>query len=226
MARHAPGPVQEIGSSGHGTREEHKPNTASGEELVYILTLKLTESIAQPMTEMRERFFPRKLNRIPAHLTLFHALPHSQLEALEHGLSQISSSLQPFPVSSGKPFRMRKGVGINVDAGYTTMKEVHERLQTQWLPFLSDQDAGGFRPHWTVMNKVDDEHEVGSAFDTIRKELVAGNQEGEALGLDLWRYNRGNWQWAREYKFGEVVQSSQPSSRRETLRSMSFGRKS
>jgi mannose-1-phosphate guanylyltransferase len=200
-------PSVEARRSGHHTRTEHTPNTGSDEEHVYVLTLKLTDSLAKPMDTLRDRFFPQKLNRTGAHLTLFHALPHSQIEALEQGLAQMSSTMKPFDVSTGKPFRMRKGVGVNVDDGYKNMKTVHGELQAQWSAFLSEQDAGGFRPHWTVMNKVDNEDKVESAFETIRKELSASNQEGRAVGLDLWRYERGNWVFAKEFLFGESANS-------------------
>jgi mannose-1-phosphate guanylyltransferase len=126
------------------------------------------------------------------------------MDALEQGLARTAASIRPFDVSTGKPFRMRKGVGINVDEGYKKMKDVHGHLQSQWSAFLSEQDAGGFRPHWTVMNKVDDEAKVDGAFATIRQELSERNQEGRAVGLDLWRYERGNWIFAREFAFGDA----------------------
>ncbi|KAI4698567.1 hypothetical protein J4E81_005790 [Alternaria sp. BMP 2799] len=203
QANNEPYVVEESRPSGHYPRQEHRPNTASQDEQVYVLTLKLTDSLAKPMDDMRNQYFPKHLNRTGAHLTLFHALPHSHMEALEQGLAQVSGSIQPFDVSTGKPFRMRKGVGINVDSGYTKMKNVHADLQTQWSKFLSEQDAGGFRPHWTVMNKVDEETKVDSAFATIRQELSERNQEGRAVGLDLWRYERGNWIFTKEFVFGE-----------------------
>src|SRR5690242_11612961 len=169
----------------HATREEHKPNTGTEEELVYVLTLKLTDSLAHPMNLMRERYFPKRLNRTPAHLTLFHALPDSRFEALDGGLSQLSGSTKPFFVSTGKPFRMRLGVGINVGKGYNRMK----------------QDQGGWKPHWTVMNKVNEEKKVDEAFQTVEKEMLEKVKEGQAIGLDLWRYDKGNWIFVNEYKF-------------------------
>lgn len=196
--------VEESRPSGHYPRAEHKPNSGNEQDHVYVLTLKVTDALAKPMEEMRNRYFPKHLNRTGAHLTLFHALPESKMEVLDQGLAQMAGSVQPFAVSSGKPFRMRKGVGINVDEGYQTMKHVHGDLQSQWSSFLSEQDAGGFRPHWTVMNKVDDEQAVHEAFSTIRQELSERNQEGQAVGLDLWRYDRGNWIFTREYLFGEA----------------------
>ncbi|KAF3006453.1 mannose-1-phosphate guanyltransferase [Curvularia kusanoi] len=185
----------------HVTREEHKPKTGAEEELVYVLTLKLTDSLAKPMNSMREQYFPRRLNRTPAHLTLFHALPDSRFAALDSGLSQLATSTRPFFVSTGKPFRMRLGIGINVGKGYNRMKQVHEELRSQWMPYLSEQDAGGWRPHWTVMNKVNEEKKVDEVFQAVEKEVTQNVQEGQAIGLDLWRYDKGNWVFANEYKF-------------------------
>lgn len=186
------------------SREEHTPNTGSPEEHVYVLTLKLEDSLSQPLNELREQYFPRKLNRTPAHVTLFHALPHSQMEMLSSGLTELATKTTPFMVTTGGPFRMRKGVGVNVDAGYQDIKNVHASLQSTWLPFLSEQDAGGFRPHWTVMNKVNEEEEVDTAFHAVRNELATNAREGQAIGLDLWKYHRGNWVWANEYRFGDA----------------------
>jgi mannose-1-phosphate guanylyltransferase len=192
----------------HGVvpRAEHRPNTSGTEEHVYVLTMKLEDSLSVPMNSLRLQYFPRRLNRTPAHLTLFHALPHSHMEALENSLYQVSAGTEPFNVTTGGPFRMRKGVGVNVDAGYQDMKHVHSQLKSQWMPFLSEQDQGGFRPHWTVMNKVDEDKEVEHALDAVRRELSKKAKEGQAVGLELWKYDRGNWTWANEYPFG----SSEP----------------
>lgn len=187
--------------SGYVTRDEHKPHTGAEEELVYVLTLKLTDSLAKPMNSMREQYFPKRLNRTPAHLTLFHALPDSQFTAIDSGLAQLSASTKPFFVSTGKPFRMRLGVGINVGKGYNRMKQVHEDLRSQWMPHLSEQDQGGWRPHWTVMNKVNEESKVDDALQAVERNMLDNVREGQAIGLDLWHYDKGNWIFANEYKF-------------------------
>ncbi|KAH8725077.1 2'-5' RNA ligase superfamily-domain-containing protein [Phaeosphaeriaceae sp. PMI808] len=190
------GIVREV-QHGHITRVEHLPNIGGPEDHVYVLTFKLEDSLSKPMNNLREQYFPKRLNRTPAHLTLFHALPHSHIEALEQSLSQLSTSTRPFQVTTGGPFRMRKGVGVNVDNGYQKMKEVHSQLRSQWVSFLSEQDQGGFRPHWTVMNKVDEETEVEHALSAVRKELSHNTKEGQAIGLELWKYDRGNWIWVQ-----------------------------
>jgi mannose-1-phosphate guanylyltransferase len=206
------GPIREVeeAQNGHVPRVEHQPNTGAAEEHVYVLTMKLEESLSEPMNALRRQYFPKRLNRTPAHLTLFHALPHSHLEVIEQGLYHVATGTKPFNVTTGGPFRMRKGVGINVDAGYQDMKQVHGQLRSQWMEFLSEQDQGGFRPHWTVMNKVDKEDEVEKALGAVRKELSESAKEGRAVGLEVWRYDRGNWIWAKEYSFGAPKQASSP----------------
>lgn len=96
---------------------------------------------------------------------------------------------------------MRLGVGINVGKGYNRMRQVHEDLQSQWMPHLSEQDKGGWKPHWTVMNKVNEEKKVDDAFQAVEKEMLENIREGQAVGLDLWRYDKGNWTFANEYQF-------------------------
>lgn len=198
-----------------GPREEHRPNTADPEGQVYVLTLKLEDTLSQPMDNLRKQYFPKRLNRIPAHLTFFHALPHSHLDKLEDSLTTLAAETKDFRVATGGPFKMKKGVGVNIDTGYQQIKNVHAQLRSQWSGFLSEQDAGGFRPHWTVMNKVDDEDKVDNAFHAIRKELASSAHEGQAIGLDLWRYDRGNWIWSQEYTFGQD-QSRPVSSKKES----------
>lgn len=195
-------PVNDIRYSRHSPCAERKSNTDCDEQHAYVLTLQITKSLAGPMNALRKEYFPKELNRVPAHLTLFHALPHSQMKVLQDGLSRISSGMTPFAISTGKPFRMRKGVGINVDVGHDKVKRVHGQLRSRWLKFLSMQDAGGFRPHWTIMNKVDDEKKVESAFDTVRHGLSARCETGYVTGLDLWKYQHGRWELADEYWFG------------------------
>lgn len=211
------GPIQEVQQNGYVTREEHRPNTGAEEEHVYVLTMKLEDSLSVPMNDLRRQYFPKRINRTPAHLTLFHALPHSHMDALDQGLYHLASGTKPFLVTTGGPFRMRKGVGVNVDAGYKELKQVHSQLQSQWMSFLSEQDQSGFRPHWTVMNKVDEEEVVEHALGAVRQELSQNTKEGRAIGLDLWKYERGNWIWTKEYNFGtKNAASTSPSSKNDS----------
>jgi 2'-5' RNA ligase len=182
-------------------KREHKPKTGGKEESVYVLTLKLSDEIAGAMNEMREQWFPKHLNRTPAHLTLFHALPHSQLETIESYLGTAASYMKPFRIVTGSPFRMRRGVGIGIRSGVQEAKVLHDGLRNEWIDFLSDQDSGGWRPHWTVMNKENDAERVKEAFETLDESLKRDEIRGVSVGMDLWKYNKGDWDFFKEYKF-------------------------
>ena len=154
-----------------------------------MLTLKLTNQLAKEMNSLREQYFPKHLNRTPAHLTLFHALPDSQFAAIDGGISELSANTKIFYLTAGTPFRMRQGVGIQVDKGYNNVKKIRAELQNQWMSCLSEQDAGGSRPHWTVMNKVRDQKKIDDAFEAVARKLEQKTWEGDVTGLDLWRYD-------------------------------------
>lgn len=186
------------------TSRSHIPKTSQQEESVYILTLLTDQGHQKRMTALRNKYFPRKLNKLGAHLTLFHALPESKLESsIVPTIKQVVSERQPFSVNAAKPFRMKKGIAISVprNQGGEQAQEVHRALLGAWEGegWLSEQDGGGMRAHYTIMNKVDDEVEVDKAM-----EEVAGSWKGDkgtVVGLGLWRYERGFWKWVEGFEF-------------------------
>lgn len=94
---------------------------------------------------------------------------------------------------------MRRGVGVNVGTGAEQAKRVHRELREAWMDFLSEQDAGGWKPHWTVQNKVESEEVAAGAFEEVREGFKGA--EGRATGVALWRYERGRWAFEREFGF-------------------------
>lgn len=184
-------------------RPWHQPNTGEDEQQVYVLTLNLSDSIAAPLNQMREEYFPKRLNRTPAHVTLFHALPHSQIESIDADLGRVMLRTRPYHISTGKPFRLRKGVAVLLGSGDEQSQHLREELREKWSRWLSQQDNSGrgWQPHWTVMNKVEEEDKVRSAFNTLRRILFDDVQRGRVMGFDLWKYDSGNWELAKEYRF-------------------------
>ncbi|KAJ3041354.1 mannose-1-phosphate guanyltransferase [Rhizophlyctis rosea] len=179
----------------------HQPRTTTPSQQVYVLTLNTSPSISNPLNQLRTQYFPTHLNRTPAHITFFHALPHSEYTRITNELSDLASTTPAFAISTGPAFRLRKGVAIPVDlAGGQIAGWLHDVLQGKWTEFLSDQDRQALRPHWTVQNKVDDEGVVRATFETVKREFEGAN--GMAVGLTLWKYLRGGrWEFDREFKF-------------------------
>lgn len=156
---------------------------------------------------MRKKYFPPRINKLDAHLTLFHALPGSKLQSdILPVLISVASNTTSFRVHAAQPFRMKKGIAISVPKheGGQQAQQIHKALQRPWLEagFLSEQDQGGCRVHYTIMNKVDDEGEVAKAMKEV-EESWPGNW-GTVDGLGLWRYAKGFWRWEKAFTFRDV----------------------
>ncbi|KAK4543020.1 hypothetical protein LTR36_006018 [Oleoguttula mirabilis] len=182
----------------------YRPQSTPANEPVYVLTLLTDQPHHDRMTALRTHYFPRHLNKLDAHLTLFHALPASHLErSIIPVLQTVASETSPFELRTAKAFRLKQGVAIAVakHCGVVQVEAVHGRLREAWgrEGFLSEQDRGGCRVHYTVMNKVDEEGEVLRALEEVQRGFTS--DVGRAEGLGLWRYDRGFWRWERGFAF-------------------------
>jgi hypothetical protein len=61
-----------------------------------ILTLTFDERAFAFFEERRRRYFPPERNFIPAHLTLFHALPGEHLASIRQDIEAVASGQRPF----------------------------------------------------------------------------------------------------------------------------------
>lgn len=170
-----------------------------------MLTLMTDKPHHDRLTKLREQYFPKQINKLAAHLTLFHALPGSKLESdILPVLKQVASSHQPFKVHAARPFRLKRGMAIDVprNEGGSDAQKVHHSLQQPWKKagFLSEQDAGGCRLHYTIMNKVEDDAEVDKALREVT-DSWKGDQ-GTVEGLGLFLYERGYWRFKQKFAFG------------------------
>ncbi|GAA6000379.1 hypothetical protein JCM10207_007987 [Rhodosporidiobolus poonsookiae] len=180
----------------------HRPVTDTEEEHVYVLTLRLTPSLHDPLNELRTHYFPPHRLKVAAHLTLFHALPHSKLASIVDDTAAVAAETAPFRVTTGRAFLLGKnGVAIAPGEGTEEGAAVHARLREKWEGFLSKQDAKAFKAHWTCQNKVDDEEKVLQAFEELKRWAKEKGAEGEATGLVLWKYVWGKWEFEKEFGF-------------------------
>ncbi len=163
-----------------------------------ILTLTLDAASQAFFDEQRKRYFPAKINYLSAHLTLFHALPGAEEATITADLEGVAAA-QPGPLPlrvTGLKF-MGRGVMYTLDN--PDLPALHRRLQRQWQPWLTAQDAQGLRPHITVQNKVDP-----AVARTLHAELSAGFEPFAVAGtgLALWAYRGGPWERRRLFPFG------------------------
>lgn len=153
-----------------------------------ILTLRFDEDTQEFFERQRQAHFPPERNLIPAHLTLFHALPGDQAERVLLA-ARAAAECPAFPVRVTGLIFLGRGVAYRVEA--EPLKGVRDAVAARFVDELTRQDAQGFRPHVTVQNKVT----PARAKETLaRLEAAFTPFEGWAEGLDLWRYRGGPWE--------------------------------
>jgi hypothetical protein len=204
-----PRPSQQSNQPRRSPLPSQQPKTQAPDENTYILTLLTDAPHHNRMTALRRNYFPKHLNKLEAHITLFHALPESKLHAsvVPH-VKAVASETRSLPIVASRVERLGKG-GIAIfvpknSPGDLGIKKVYRQLQGPWRKegWLSVQDsAKRLRPHYTVMNKVEDESQVEVAVRELEKRFAEGGDEGVVEGLGLWRYERGWWKWVEGFRF-------------------------
>lgn len=164
----------------------------------FILTLQLDEHLVQTLNELRARHFPPKRNFIPAHVTLFHALPSERETVLRAHLDEVCLAIPPFEVTLPRLKSWGKGVFIEVQSPELLI--LRQQLASMWEAWLTPQDRQGYRPHVTVQNKVPKD-EAQALYATLAPRWQ--QLEGQAKGLNLWRYASGPWTFAGSFGFDE-----------------------
>ncbi|SDY71587.1 2'-5' RNA ligase [Geodermatophilus africanus] len=134
--------------------------------------------------------------RLAAHVTLFHALPGEQVDAVSADLADAARR-PAFDVAVTGLRLLGRGVAYTLDAPELTA--LRGGLAAAWDPWLTPQDRQRHAPHVTVQNKVDPA--VARALrDRLAAEFVP-HRVG-ARGLGLWRYLGGPWAPLAEHAFG------------------------
>jgi 2'-5' RNA ligase len=143
---------------------------------------------------LREQYFPPERNFIQAHLTLFHTLPET--EAVRIALTEVAGSTPEFEARVSGVRSLGRGVAYAVESA--ELMRVHRDLSRQFADVLTAQDRQGFRPHVVVQNKVS-----GHEAKALLGELSAGFSPFVVmgLGLDLWRYLGGPWEFVEGLRF-------------------------
>lgn len=161
-----------------------------------ILTARFDADTEAWLEALRRTHFPPERNLIPAHVTLFHALPGENLDAVIDALAHASAATQVGTVGIGPPRSLGRGVALEVAA--PELARLRARLVREWEPTLTRQDSQGWRPHATVQNKVSPEA-ARALLARLQAELAP--REGSATGLRLWHYRGGPWEPAAEFLF-------------------------
>ncbi|MDJ0386673.1 2'-5' RNA ligase family protein [Roseomonas sp. E05] len=161
-----------------------------------ILTLGLDAASFTRLDALRRSHFPPERNHLPAHLTLFHALPGAQYEDVAANLATLAAGTAPLPLRFEGLRSLGRGAAFTVES--PALARLRGLVAAAWHGTLSAQDRQPFRPHVTVQNKVAPEA-ARALLEVLRQGFVPWEGQGESLLL--WRYRGGPWEAAAQFRF-------------------------
>ncbi len=154
-----------------------------------ILTLVLDAASHTFFDRTRRCWFPANLNRVPAHVTLFHHLPGERIAELR---AQLAALCTDRPQINFRVTGLRfLGRGVAYVLHMPEIAALREVVLQQWSDVVTAQDRQPWRPHVTIQNKVPP-REARELHDTLARDFVPF--EGTVLGIALWHYRGGPWE--------------------------------
>jgi hypothetical protein len=161
-----------------------------------IVTLGLDAAAFARLDALRRAHFPPERNLIPAHLTLFHALPGSEEPAVALALAAEAAAMPPPDLLVAALRPLGRGVAFAVEGA--ELAALRGRLAARFAPWLGAQDRQGWRPHVTVQNKVAPET-ARATVAALAADFLPWPAHGQALLL--WRYLGGPWEALGSFPF-------------------------
>ena len=106
----------------------------------------------QPFGALRRARFPPERSLIPAHLTLFHALPGEDAAAVSQVIAAAAAGAPAMAFRTAGVLFLGRGAAFRVDC--PGLVELHGRIRAPLADRLTQQDRQPLKPHVTVQNKV------------------------------------------------------------------------
>lgn len=160
-----------------------------------IVTAELALDDFAWLNGLRRQHYPPERNQLPAHLTMFHALPPSA----EGEIRQLLKTFAPWPPPAACIAGLTNlGGGVAIRIVSEELDFIRAEIAERMRGLLTAQDSAGWSAHVTIQNKVPprDARElmatIGDRYD--RRPLGVS-------GLGLHRYLGGPWETLRVYSF-------------------------
>ena len=160
-----------------------------------IVTAEIAQRDFSWIEGLRRAHYPPDRNRVPAHLTIFHALPPLAEAEVRERLSKIVRDAPPRARIDGL---MDLGGGVAFRVVSQGLDRIRDELANDLHGLLSAQDSRGWRPHVTIQNKV--APKVARALKA-RLERSFVPRPLSISGLALQRYLDGPWEPVAIYPF-------------------------
>jgi hypothetical protein len=160
-----------------------------------IITAEIAPSDLSWLDRLRRLHYPPERNQLPAHLTMFQAMPPSAEGEVRRSLGRLAGGRAPRASVGGL---MDLGGGVAFRIVSPELDAMRRELAANFQGLLSTQDSGGWRPHVTVQNKVParDARRLIEALEREFRTMPLG-----IVGLGLHRYLGGPWEPLERYAF-------------------------
>lgn len=160
-----------------------------------IVTVEIAHGDFSWLEGMRRAHYPPDRNRVPVHLTMFHALPPSVETELRSRLGRMVRRKPPQAMLSGL---MDLGGGVAFRVASPDLDTIRDELANDLHGMLGMQDSAGWRPHITIQNKV-----APKAARALKEQLERTFEPRSLIisGLAIQRYLDGPWEKVGAYSF-------------------------
>jgi hypothetical protein len=160
-----------------------------------IVAAVLGDADQAQLNALRQAYFPPERNQLPAHLTMFHALPPSLEGAARAFLAQLARAPRPAATLASI---MDLGGGVAFKVESSGLLAIRQRIAEHFHGCLTAQDESGWRPHVTIQNKV-----ARTTAMALRDDLMRDFRPRPLLikGLGLHRYLGGPWELLGAWNF-------------------------
>ena len=179
-----------------GSRRAVSEPPAGPDRAPLIVTATLPPDLFAWADGLRRTHYPAERNVVPAHVTLFHALPPSVGPELVRLLARLCGDHGPVPAEVCGLHDLGRGTAIAlVSPGLLSLRE---RIAEHCHGLLTAQDQGVPRLHVTIQNK------VTPAAARALQEQVRGavpHCRFAFAGLALHRYRGGPWEGVGRWSF-------------------------
>ncbi|CAA9360562.1 MAG: FIG00800187: hypothetical protein [uncultured Nocardioidaceae bacterium] len=171
------------------------PPNPPADDRPLVISLRLDAAAQARFERERAELFPPGRTQVGAHLTLFHAVPGAQYDAVVGTLAEV---IRRPPLALRVTGLKLLGRGVAYALESPELRQLHASWQRQWMAHLTRQDRQPLQPHVTVQNKVAPE----TARATLAR-LQAGFIPLEVRGtaVELWRYDGGPWTPIEDFGF-------------------------
>ena len=161
-----------------------------------IVTAMLAPAEQAYFDRLRAAHFPPERNQLPAHLTMFHAIPPGLEPELRQRLAAFASDLPPPRAMVSGLMNLGGGVAFRIVSD--DLDSIRAELADAFRGHLTQQDSHGWRPHITVQNKV-----TSGEARALHDRLAAGFDPRplKLAGLAFDHYAGGPWLPGRRYPF-------------------------